>query len=215
MYQEKTATLTANEAKNYDLEQKKAHTHTIAKLGILSCLAFVLMLLEFSVPLMPAFLKFDFSEIPALLASFSMGPVAGVIVEFVKNLLHLPFTTTMCVGELANFIIGSSFVAVAGLIYKKHSTRKAAYLSMLFGTLAMTLVGCVFNYFINIPFYINVMGFQMDAIISLTNASGNTLVHDLTSLITWVFVPFNLIKGAVISVAVGFLYMPLRPLLKK
>lgn len=215
MYQEKTATLTANEAKNYDLEQKKTHTHTIAKLGILSCLAFVLMLLEFSVPLMPAFLKFDFSEIPALLASFSMGPVAGVIVEFVKNLLHLPFTTTMCVGELANFIIGSSFVAVAGLIYKKHSTRKAAYLSMLFGTLAMTLVGCVFNYFINIPFYINVMGFQMDAIISLTNASGNTLVHDLTSLITWVFVPFNLIKGAVISVAVGFLYMPLRPLLKK
>ncbi|MDO5015597.1 MAG: ECF transporter S component [Eubacteriales bacterium] len=215
MYQEKTATLTANEAKNYTLEQKKTHTHTIAKLGILSCLAFVLMLLEFSVPLMPAFLKFDFSEIPALLASFSMGPLAGVIVEFVKNLLHLPFTTTMCVGELANFIIGSSFVAVAGLIYKKHSTRRAAYLSMFFGTLAMALVGCVFNYFINIPFYVNVMGFQMDAIISLTNASGNTLVHDLPSLITWVFVPFNLIKGAVISVAVGFLYMPLRPLLKK
>lgn len=185
----------------------------ITKIAILSALAFLLMLAEFAVPLMPAFLKFDFSEIPALLAAFSMGPIAGFMVEAIKNLLHLPFTQTMMIGELANLLIGSALVVTAGLIYQRNKDKKHAILGLVAGTLMMTVIGALFNYYINIPFYVQVMGFELESIIGMTQAAGNTMVTDLASLITWVFVPFNILKGTLISVIVIFIYKPLSGLL--
>lgn len=215
MSKEKSLTHPAEACNEKELLAKRNSSRTVAKIGILSALAFILMLLEFSVPLMPAFLKFDFSEVPALLASFSMGPLAGIIVEAIKNLLHVPFTHTMAVGELANFLIGSTFVGIAGIFYKKNKTKKSAFMGMALATLGMTVVGALFNYFINIPFYTNVMGLELGAIIGMASAAGNKMVTDLPSLITWVFVPFNIVKGIIISLIVGFLYKPLSPLLKK
>lgn len=197
------------------MKQEQERIRTIVKIAIMSAIAFILMYLEFPVPLMPAFLKFDFSEIPALLAAFSLGPVAGVLVEFIKNLLHLPFSQTMMIGELANFLIGSSLVAVAAFTYQRRKTKQGAILGMVWGTLAMIIVGALFNYYINIPFYINVMGFNLEAIVGMTNQAGNTLVKDLPSLIVWVFVPFNLVKGSLVSFLVALLYKPLSPLLHK
>lgn len=216
-YQEKTVTHTASESDPglQAIDQQKRRNRTIAKIAIMSAIAFILMYLEFPVPLMPVFLKFDFSEIPALLAAFSMGPLAGVLVELAKNILHLPFSQTMMIGELANFLIGSSFVATAAFIYKQHKTKKNALKGLVLGTVTMTVVGAAFNYFINIPFYINVMGFNLEAIIGMTNQAGNHLVTDLPSLIMWVFVPFNIVKGALISLLVSLLYKPLSPLLHK
>lgn len=195
--------------------ERQEKTRWLAKTGILSAVAIALMYLEISLPLFPAFLKFDFSEIPALLAAFSMGPFAGVMVELIKNIGHLPASHTLMVGELANFIMGSLFVGTAGLVYRHNKTRKGAIVSMAAGTVALTASGALINYFITIPFYITVMGLSMDGIVAATRAAGNTMVSDLSSLIWWVFVPFNIFKGLVVSVIVGVIYKKLSPLLHR
>lgn len=193
----------------------KERTRTITKIAILSATAFILMLFEVSVPLMPPFLKFDFSEVPVLLTTFSLGPWAGVAVEAIKNILHLPFTSTMMVGELSNFLVGAVFAFVAGEIYRRNKTHRTALIALVSGTLMFTIVACLLNYFINIPFYIRVMGFSLDKIVAVTNGAGNYLVNDLGTLIMWVFIPFNLVKGLLVSFIVHFLYKPLSPLLHK
>jgi len=205
------------EQNNHSLgnNERQARTRWVAKTGILSAAAIALMYLEISLPLFPAFLKFDFSEIPALLAAFSMGPFAGIMVELVKNIGHLPASHTLMVGELANFIMGSLFVGTAGLIYRYKKTRGGAMISMAAGTVALTVSGALINYFITIPFYITVMGLSMDGIVAATQAAGNTMVNDLSSLIWWVFVPFNIFKGLVVSVIVGLIYKKLSPLLHR
>lgn len=187
----------------------------VAKTGILTAVAILLMFLEMTLPLMPAFLKFDFSEIAVLLAAFSLGPWTAVLVELMKNLAHVPSTGTGGVGELANFLVGSSFVLTAGLYYRTHKSRKGAFIAMGLGTLVMTLVASFLNYFFLIPFYVNVQGWPLDVIIDMSHMAGNKLVNDLNSLITFVFVPFNIFKGIVISAIVAMLYKRLSPLLHK
>ena len=205
---EKTPALTV-------VKRRKTNTMWIAKTGILSAAALALMYLEISLPLFPAFLKFDFSEIPALLAAFALGPLAGITVELITNIGHLPATHTLMVGELANFIMGSMFVGTAGLIYKYRKTRGGAIISMGAGTVALTVSGALINYFVTIPFYITVMGLPMTGIVAATHAAGNMMVKDLATLILWVFIPFNLLKGIVISVIVGLIYKKLSPLLHR
>ena len=198
----------------FELKQKSAsvnkagssRTRWVAKTGILSAVAIILMYLEFNIPFMPVFLKFDFAEIPALLGTFAMGPLTGVIIELIKNLSHLPFSHTSYVGELANFIVCSSFVFVAGLIYRNNKTRKSAILSLVAGTITMTIIGVLVNYYINLPFYATAMGIDLDVIIGMTNSVGNNLVTDMRSLLAFVFVPFNIFKGVVISIIVMLIY---------
>ncbi|HHT25599.1 MAG TPA: ECF transporter S component [Clostridiaceae bacterium] len=208
----------------FELKQKSAsinktsdssRTRWIAKTGILSALAIILMYLEFNLPFMPVFLKFDFAEIPALLGTFAMGPLTGVIIELIKNLSHLPFSHTSYIGELANFLVCSSFVFVAGLIYRKNKTRKTAIVSLVAGTIMMTIMGVLVNYYINLPFYATAMGIDLNAIIGMSNGAGNKLVTDMKSLLAFVFVPFNLFKGTVISIIVMLIYKKLSPILHK
>ena len=92
--------------------------------AMLSALSFVIMFLDFSVPLMPSFIKMDISELPALIGSFAMGPVYGVLICLLKNILHLTISNSGGVGELSNFILGASFVFIAGMVYKHKKTRK-------------------------------------------------------------------------------------------
>ncbi len=194
---------------------RKQKTHWMAKTAIMSAAAIVLMYLEFPLPFMPGFLKFDFSEVPILLASFALGPVSAVIAELIKNLAHLPATQTGGVGELANFFIGCSFVVPAGIIYRRHKTKKTAIIALLVSTLFMTIFASIANYFVMIPFYIRVIGFPMEAIIGAVNAAGNTLVTDLKTLIVFVFVPFNLFKGIIVSTIVALVYKRVSCILHK
>ncbi len=187
----------------------------VAKAGILSAVAILLMYLELVLPLMPTFLKFDFSEIAVLLAAFSMGPLTAILIELIKNLAHLATSATGGVGELANFIIGSFFVGTAGLIYQYQKSRKGAFLGMMIGTLVMTLAASLINYFFMIPFYVNVMGFPFEAIIGMSQQVGNTWVTSLETLILYVFIPFNLFKGLVVSVIVAVIYKRFSPLLHR
>ncbi|NLM19903.1 MAG: ECF transporter S component [Clostridiaceae bacterium] len=192
-----------------------SRTHWIAKTGILSAAAIILMYLEFNLPFMPIFLKFDFAEIPALLGTFSMGPLTGVIIELIKNLSHLPFSHTSYIGELANFLVCSSFVFIAGLIYRKNKTRQSAIVGLIAGTITMTIMGVLVNYYINLPFYATAMGIDLNTIIGMSNSVGNKLVTDMKSLLAFVFVPFNIFKGVVISIIVMLIYKKLSPILHK
>lgn len=201
-------------------EMKKQHqmrqraTYRIALLGIMTALAEVLMLLEIPLPLMPDFLKYDLSDIPALFAGFALGPVAGVIVEFLKNLIHLSFTKTQYIGEVANFICGSCFVFVSALIYSKIRSKKGVILSLCFGTLALTVAAGFVNYFFNLPLYEKVMGFPTSVVIDLCDVA-NVLatIDSKLDVILMTFVPFNIFKGITVSMATLLCYVPLSALL--
>lgn len=184
----------------------KQRNNWIAKSGILAAAAIVLMFLEMPLPLMPVFLKFDFSEVPVLLAAFALGPISAVIVELIKNLVHLPFTQSGGVGEVANFFIGSAFVVPAAILYRRHKSKSGAIVGMVIGTLIMTLFASVVNYYVMIPFYIKVVGFPLEVIIGMSKEAGNKMVIDLKTLIVFVFVPFNLFKGFIVSLIVGLIY---------
>lgn len=197
------------------LRSARATSRWVAKTGVLAAVAIVLMYIEIMIPLMPSFLKFDFSEVAVLLAAFALGPTTAILIELIKNIAHLPASQSLYVGELANFVIGSLFVGTAGLIYKQMKSRKGAILALIGGTLAMTIGASLINYYFMLPFYIKVMEFPLEAIIGMTQAVGNTLVTSLGTLILYVFVPFNLFKGLVVSLMVGLLYKRLSPLLHR
>jgi riboflavin transporter FmnP len=160
-------------------------------------IAFIIMFIETAVPLFPAFLKIDLSDIPAIITGFALGPVAGVGVELVKNILHLFRTSTGGVGELANFIVGSAYVIPAALIYQKHKTKKTAIIGMLVGTLSMALFGAIANYTFIMPFYAKIM--PIEAIIGMA-AAVNKYIVDMKTLILYAIVPFNLFKGIILAI---------------
>lgn len=131
--------------------QKKPSIQNVRMLtmtAVLSAIAFVLAFFEFPVPLSPSFARMDLSDLPALIGAFAYGPVSGVLIELVKNALQLLTSSTGGIGELANFIMGSSFVVAAGLIYKHHKTKKTAILACLIASVIMGVVATVVNYFI-------------------------------------------------------------------
>lgn len=190
---------------------KRTSLRTMTMTAMLSAVAAVLMFISFSVPFVPSFLKMDFSELPALIASFSLGPVSGVVVCLVKNLINLPFSTTGGVGELSNFLLGAIFVFPAGWIYRTHKNRKGALAGALTGNVLMALLSLVTNYFIVYPFYTGIM--SMEAIMGAYQAILPS-VKNLWQALLIFNLPFTFIKG-LFSVIITFLvYKKLSPLLK-
>lgn len=154
----------------------------------------------------------DFSELPAVIASLSMGPVAGVLVCLLKNVLHLTISHTMWVGELSNFILGVAFVVPVGLIYKKHKTKKGAVAALISGAVIMALVGVVSNYFIIYPLY-DKLAFPMEVIVGMYTA----ILPQVTSLMQALIVfnlPFTFVKAMVSVLVTLFIYKPLSPVIK-
>ncbi len=186
-------------------------TRKLAMVGMLSAVAFILMLLEFPIPLMPGFIKMDVSELPALIGAFAMGPIEGVAICLIKNLIKLLKTSSAGVGELANFLLGAVFVFIAGLIYKKMRNRKGAIIASFVGALAMGVLSVPINYFITYPFYTNFM--PMEAIIEAYQAiySG---VNSLLECLLVFNMPFTICKG-LLDVLITFLvYKRLSPIIK-
>lgn len=189
---------------------RKNYLRSLTVTGILSALGAVLMVLEFPVPFMPSFVKFDFSELPALLATFSMGPVSGVAVCLVKNLIHLPFTSTGGVGELCNFLLGICFVLPAGILYRIRKNRRAALIGSLIGAAAMALCSLPLNYFVSYPVYTKFL--PLDAIIGMYQA----LLPGVDGLLQCLLIfnlPFTLLKGLVDTLLVFLIYKHLSPIL--
>ncbi|MDO4608408.1 MAG: ECF transporter S component [Clostridia bacterium] len=193
---------------------RKINTKKISACAILGTLGFILMLLEFPVAfLIPSFIKLDFSEIPALIAAFAYGPFWGALVCFVKNLLHLFITTTTGVGELSNFILGVAFVGVAGVCYKRMHTKKGALIGALIGTAAMSIISVATNFFIVYPFYAKLF-MPMEAILGAYKALLPAVDNLLEALLIF-NLPFNLLRGALVSIVCFLVYKRLSPLFKK
>lgn len=187
-------------------------TSQLTKISALAVMAYVLMFLEFGLPFFPGFLKVDFSDLPALIGAFAMGPVAGIMIQLVKNLLHfITKSWSGGVGELANFIIGVFYVVPAALIYHYKKDQKHAVIGMLVGTVCMVLLGSFANYFVLIPMYSQFM--PLEAIINLGTVV-NPRIVDVRTLVIYGIAPFNLFKGLMIAGVTLVLYKRISPLLK-
>lgn len=193
--------------------QTKNHIRELTVTAMLSAVGFVLMMVDFSLPMfIPFFVKMDISELPALLASFSLGPVYGVAVCLVKNILAAIFHgSTGGIGEVCNFLLGAFFTAIAGLIYKHHKSRKMAAIGALVGAVVMALVSVPVNYFITYPVYAQMFG-GMDLILGAYQEL-NPKADNLMFCLVMFNMPFTFVKGLLDSVLCFLIYKPLSPIL--
>ncbi len=176
---------------------KSSKSKYMVKIGMLSAIAFILQFLGSIIGFkVGGFLEIELSDLPALIGGFALGPVAGVLVELIKNLLHSFMTTTGFVGEFANFMVNGIFVLTASLIYIKNKTRKRALIGMLTAIVIMTLSATLINLYIMLPMY-------------MPTADFNTKLNLVLTLIT----PFNFVRGIVLSLLTFFLYKRIRPIL--
>lgn len=179
--------------------------------AVLSAISFVLAFFEFPVPLSPSFARMDLSDLPALIGAFAYGPISGILIELVKNALQFLTSSTGGIGELANFIMGSSFVVTAGLIYKLHKTKRTALIACLVASVVMGITAAIVNYFILLPVFEAFM--PLDQLIA---SFGEFIPFIKTKLDVVLFnaFPFNLLKGIGISIVTMLLYKRLTPILK-
>lgn len=191
--------------------QKRAnHTRRMVMTAVLSALSSVLMFFSFNVPLMPSFIKLDLSELPALIAAFSMGPVNGAVVCLVKNLVNLLFSTTGGVGELSNFLLGVFFVVPAGLIYKIRPKLSGAIVGSVVGALMMAVLSVFSNYYVVYPIYTAFL--PMDAIIGMYQAI-NPKADTLWKCLLMFNMPFTFVKGMISAVITIATYKKIAPLI--
>jgi len=192
-------------------ETKKISTRVMVGAGMLAAVACVLQYLEFPIPLMPPFIKFDFSDLPALIGAFAYGPVTGILIELIKNLIHCAVSQSATVGELSNFILGASFALTAGLIYKHKKSKKNALIGGLAGALVMGLVSVPSNFFVVYPFYYNFM--PEETVLAAYQAILPGMKSIMQSLIVF-NLPFTIVKGLICVVITMFIYKPLSRILK-
>ena len=182
--------------------------------AMLSAVAFVLMFLDFPIPMiMPSFVKMDFSDLPELLGAFALGPVYGVLISLLKNLIHLLLaSSTNGVGELCNFLFGAVFAFVAGFVYQRRKTRAGAVLGAVLGSLAMAVISVPLNYFLTYPAYVVLYGMPMETILGMYQA----ILPSADSLIKCLVIfnmPWTLAKGLLDAALCMLIYKPLSPIL--
>lgn len=190
---------------------KHLNVRYITMTGMLSAIGFILMYFEISVPFMPSFIKMDLSELPALIGSFAFGPICGIFICLIKNVLHLTVSNTAFVGELANFLMGTVFVGTAGLIYKHKKTKKTATIAALTGALLMGAISIPINYFVTYPFYYNFM--PKEVILTAYQAIVPSMKSILQCLICFNF-PFTAFKGLISVIITLLVYKHLSPIIK-
>ncbi len=188
---------------------KMTNIRKLVVTAMLGSLATILMLVEIPLPFIaPPFYKIDFSEVPALIGAFSLGPVAGVVIEAIKILLNFILTssTTGGIGEIANFVIGCAYIVPASLIYKHRKTKKNAVIAMLVATLVMTVLSVFINAYVMIPIYSNFM--PLEQVIQM-GKDIIPLIKDTLTFCIFCVAPFNLIKGVLVSIITTIIYKPL------
>ena len=195
--------------------EKQSPARRVAYVGIFAAIAAVLMYLEFPLPFAPGFYELDFSEIPVLICSFSMGPVAGVVCEFLKVVLKLFLkgTSTAFVGDLANFVVGCALILPASVVYFANKTKKGAIIGMVVGTVCITVVGSLFNAVYLIPTFSVLFGQPLEVIIGMGTAI-NPAIVSVNTLVLFAVAPFNLLKGVADSIITFFLYKHIERLLR-
>ncbi len=190
-------------------------TKIIAKVGVLSAIAYVLMFISVPLPIFPSFLKIDLSDIPAIFGGMSLGPMAGLAIVIVKNFLQgITASTTGGVGEFANIVIGGSYVLIICLFYRKLKGTKGVLAGGLVGIVVMTIMGCIMNYYIMMPLYATVYGMPLDQIIQMGTVI-NPKVTDLYTFVIWMIAPFNMVKAVLMTAVTLPLFKKVEKLLSK
>lgn len=192
---------------------KSSKLNKLVKISVLGTIGFLLMFIEIPIPIFPEFLKIDISDIPALVGGFALGPVAGILIEFMKNILHGIFKgSTVFVGEIANFLVGSVLVGISAYIYKRDKTKKGAIVGLAIGAICMSIVAGILNYYVLLPLYEKALNFPIKAVVAIGNKL-NPKIVDLKSFIFWSIIPFNLLKGVVVSLITAVIYKNVSPIL--
>lgn len=198
-------------------KERTFSTRKMAVTGMFSAIAMILHMLDFPLPFAPFFYRLDFSELPVLIGAFAFGPVTGVVTEAVKILLKLFIkgTSTAFVGDLANFVIGCSFILPASTIYYFKKSKKSAITGCIIGTLILTLFGTAFNAVYLLPAFSKLYGMPLDSILAM-GSEVNKLMTDgsIVSFVICCVAPMNLIKGGAVSVVTMLIYKPLSPIIK-
>lgn len=202
----------SNEKNTNEVTTKKFNSRLIASCGMLTAVAIILQYIEFPLAMfIPPFIKFDFSDLPALIGAFAFGPLAGVVIELVKNLIHCLVSQSFTVGELSNFILGAVFTFIAGFIYMKSKSKKSALIGGIVGSVVMGIISVPSNYFVVYPFYYNFM--PEEVVLGMYQAILPSMKNMLQCLLVF-NVPFTIVKG-LISVGITMLvYKKLSPILK-
>lgn len=195
------------------MNKQRKFVMSITITGLLTTVSIILQYFELSIPfLIPSFVKFDISELPALIASFAMGPMYGVVICVIKNIIHIIMGSySGGIGELCNAILGISFVVPAGYIYKYHKTKKAALFGSLVGSVAMALISFPTNLFISYPVYTKMM--PIEQIIDAYNAILN-VVTDIWQALLIFNLPFTFLKGLVTSIIAFVIYKYISRIIK-
>jgi len=201
------------------IKKKFLNSSMIAKIAIFSALSYVLYLFpKFHLPFFPFFLEVNFSDIPALICAFVLGPLPAVIVIFIKVLLKLPLSITLGVGELADLIIGVCFVLPPALMYKKNKTIKTALIGLLIGAALSTLGAIVSNIYLIVPAYVNVLlDNNFDALVGICKPfiSDITAENFFVKYSLFIILPFNLLRCFVAGLLTFLLYKRISNLLHK
>lgn len=197
---------------NITKTKSKFNARFIAGTAMLSAVAFILQYIEIAIPIMPAFIKFDFSDLPALIGAFAYGPLAGVLIELIKNLIHCAFSQSATVGELSNFILGAVFVGTAGVIYKNKKNKTTALIGGVVGSVVMGLVCIPSNYFVVYPVYY-AAGFAEEAVLGMYQL----ILPGVKNILQCLFIfnlPFTIVKGLISTAITMLIYKHLSPILK-
>lgn len=198
-----------------DRKREITSARYLAICGIMSALAAVLMFFEIPLFFAPPFYEIDFSEVPVMIGTFTLGPTAGVIIELVKVLLKLVMkgTSTAFVGDLANFIVGCSMIVPASVIYYFKKTKKNALIGMIVGTAVMTVFGSAFNAIYLLPKFSQLYGLPLEQVVAMgTAVNGN--INSVTTMVLFAVVPFNILKGGLVTAITMLLYKHISPILK-
>jgi riboflavin transporter FmnP len=182
-------------------KRKKLNVKAYVSIGMLSSIAYLLMLIQFPLPMFPNFLFVDFSDIPALIAALVFGPLAGILVELFKNILNYLATgsqTGVPVGHIANFVAGIVFVLPTLFVYNRLKTRKGMTIALVAGTVIMAVVMSILNYILILPAYTLLMGFP-----------------DMRNLVVPAILPFNILKGIIMSVIFMLLFIRMQAWINK
>ena len=194
-------------------KKRKINTRAIAATAMLSALAYALMFIDISVPIMPFFIKFDISDLPALIASFAYGPISGIVVCLVKNVINIFVKSqTFGIGELSNFLLGVLFVVPAGIIYKRKKTRGGAVLGAAVGAILSAVICFFSNYYIVYPLYAKLL-MPNEVILSAYQAILPS-VKNLREAIFIFNVPVTFCKFAIDAIFTFLIYKRISPILK-
>ena len=194
---------------------KRMKTRNMVSIAMLAAVAVVLMLFEFPLPFLPPFYKIDASELPVIIGAFAMGPWAGMLIELIKILLNLLIdgSTTACVGEFANFLIGCSFAMPASVMYYRKKSKKNAVLGLIIGTVTCAVVGCLLNAYLLLPAYSKAFKMDIEALIAMGTAA-NKAIDSMFTFVLFATAPLNILKCSLVSVITMLIYKPISRILK-